>query len=157
MAEQVGVGAVVFNDLMNDRVKNVEFDWEKILDFEGDSGPYVQYCHVRCQSVIKKSGMPEQTVFATELQSPEEQELIRHLLNFPDVVASAFDVFKPHLVATYLLEVCRLFGQFYTKHRILDESVAPEVTKSRLALVFAVKKTISRGLELLNIQSPEVM
>ncbi|MGE0764200.1 MAG: arginine--tRNA ligase [Bdellovibrionales bacterium] len=155
IAEQVGVGAVIFNDLMNDRVKNVEFDWAKILDFEGDSGPYVQYCYVRCNSVIKKAGRTTAHAMSAELTSLEEQELIRHLLNFPHVVATAFDHFKPHVVATYLLDICRLFGQFYTKHRILGEP--EDVLNSRLALVEAVQKTIRRGLEILNIQAPEAM
>jgi arginyl-tRNA synthetase len=155
VAEQVGVGAIVFNDLMNDRVKNVEFDWDKILDFEGDSGPYVQYCHVRCTSLIRKFGREAKLEMPAELESAEEQELIRHLLAFPDTAATAFDNFKPHIVATYLLDTCRLFSQFYTKHRILGE--AADIESSRMALVAATRQILGRGLALLNIEAPEAM
>lgn len=155
VAEQVGVGAVIFNDLMNDRVKNVEFDWDKVLDFEGDSGPYVQYCHVRCTSLIKKFGKPVDMSMPAELNSPEEQDLIRQLLAFPDTAKSAFENFKPHIVATYCLDLCRLFSQFYTKHRILGEEAG--VAASRMALVAATRLVLGRGLRLLNIQPPEAM
>lgn len=155
VAEQVGVGAIIFNDLMNDRVKNVEFDWDKILDFEGDSGPYVQYCHVRCTSLIKKYGKPVEMKIPAELDSPEEQELIKQMLAFPDAAKSAFENFKPHIVATYLLDLCRLFNQFYTKHRIIGED--PQIAASRMALVAAVRLVLGRGLALLNIQPPEAM
>ncbi len=155
VADQVGVGAIIFNDLMNDRVKNVEFDWEKVLDFEGDSGPYVQYCHVRCSSLIRKFGKAVQFEMPGELDHPEEQDLVRLLLAFPDVTKSAFEGFKPHLVATYLLDLCRLFSQFYTKHRILGEDA--KIEASRMALVAAVQLVLGRGLALLNIQTPEAM
>jgi arginyl-tRNA synthetase len=155
VAQQVGIGAIVFNDLMNDRNKNVEFDWEKVLDFEGDSGPYVQYCHVRCVSLVNKFGKPCPTTMKLALESLEERELIRALINFPDVLQSAFKNFKPHLVATYLLEICKLFSQFYTQHRILGEESSLE--ESRMALVGATQAVLARGLGVLNIEAPNAM
>lgn len=155
VAQQVGVGAIVFNDLMNDRVKNVEFDWDRILDFEGDSGPYVQYCAVRCQSLIKKFNRPIAKQMSANLDTPEEIELMRAMLAFPDTVSTAFEHFKPHLVATHLLEICRLFNQFYSKHRILADQ--GERVESRMVLVSATQQVLSQGLGLLNIQVPEAM
>src|SRR6185437_638571 len=129
IAKQVGYGAVIFNDLVNDRVKDVEFDWDRALDFEGDSGPYVQYCGVRCLSLMRKYGKPVSPKMLKVLDSPEERELIRFLLNYQDTLRNAFESFKPHFLAGYLLDLCRRYSQFYTKCRILGEAV--EVESSR--------------------------
>lgn len=155
VARQVGIGAIVFNDLVNDRVKNVEFDWDRALDFEGDSGPYVQYCGVRCASLMRKYGKPVSAEFKTELTAPEELELIRCLLNYREILRSSFDNFKPHILAGYLLEVCHLFSQFYTKCRILG--VSPELEASRMTLVQMVYCILEEGLKTLSIELPEAM
>ena len=155
VAKQVGVGAVVFNDLVNDRVKNVEFDWERVLDFEGDSGPYVQYCGVRCASLIRKYGKPIPNKISVELSSPEEVDLIRTLLAFDITLSGAFKSFRPHILAGYLIDVCHKFSQFYTKHRILGED--PAVEAGRMALVQAVFKILEKGLGVLSIELPEAM
>lgn len=155
VARQVGIGAIVFNDLMNDRVKDVEFDWERALDFEGDSGPYVQYCGVRCASLVRKYGKPVAQKFSIELKEPEEQELLRTLLNYQDTLKNAFENFKPHILAGYLLDVCHRFNQFYTKCRILGES--PEVEGARMTLVQMVHAVLEEGLGKLSIELPEAM
>lgn len=155
VAEQVGVGAILFNDLLCDRVKNVDFDWDKVLDFEGASGPYVQYTCVRCKSILKKYGQEIPTTMDVALESPEERALMRTLLNYDEVLTHACNGFKPHLIANYLLEVCRNYGHFYHSHRIIggDE----KYVKSRIALVFATQKVIEAGLKILNIECPEAM
>ncbi len=155
VAKKVGIGAVIFNDLVNDRVKNVDFDWDRALDFEGDSGPYVQYCGVRCASLMRKYGRPVEKVPTTLLEAPEEKELVRTLLAYEDTLANAFRLFKPHILAGYLLDVCHRFGQFYTNCRILGES--PEVEASRMTLVAIVHAVIKEGLGILNIELPEAM
>jgi arginyl-tRNA synthetase len=155
VAQQVGLGAVVFNDLAVDRVRDVEFDWEKVLNFEGDSGPYVQYTHVRCVSLIRKSGRPAPTLMNTVLASSEERELVRILLNYQDVLSASFANFRPNILAQYLLEVCAAFSRFYNKHRILGEP--QEIEQSRLALVEATRKILKSGLGVLNIQAPQAM
>jgi arginyl-tRNA synthetase len=160
VAEQVGVGAIIFNDLASDRVKNVDFDWEKVLNFEGDSGPYVQYCHVRCASLIRKYGdkydgkVPPKT-FTTDLKSSDERELVRLLLGYQDTLAAAFNQYRPNVLAHYLLEVCAAFNRFYQKNRILGE--APDVEASRMALVDATRLILKMGLKTLNIEAPDVM
>lgn len=155
VAEQVGLGAIVFNDLAVDRVRDVEFDWEKALNFEGDSGPYVQYTHVRCLSLIKKYAKPVPSKTTTALTTPEERELVRVLLSYPDVLEAAFEAFKPNILAQYLLEVCSAFSRFYNKHRILGEAEALE--SSRMALVEGTRRVLAAGLATLNIQAPEAM
>jgi arginyl-tRNA synthetase len=155
IAEQVGIGAIIFNDLAVDRVRDVEFDWEKALNFEGDSGPYVQYMHVRCVSVLKKYGKkPEQTIKLV-LQSPEERELIRMLLNYQDVLEASFSTFRPNILAQYLLELCGGFSRFYNKQRILGEEA--DLESSRIALVEMSRKVLAAGLKNLNIAAPQAM
>ncbi|MBX3022524.1 MAG: arginine--tRNA ligase [Bdellovibrionales bacterium] len=155
VARQVGFGAVIFNDLVNDRVKNVDFDWDRALDFEGDSGPYVQYCGVRCLSLMRKFGKPVPTKFATDLNTPEERELFRILLAYQDTLRNSFDNFKPHMLAGYLLDVCHRYGAFYTRCRILGEP--SEVESSRMTLVQMVHAVLQEGLGILGIELPEAM
>lgn len=159
IAEQVGVGAVIFNDLSFDRIKNVDFDWEKVLSFEGDSGPYVQYCHVRCVSLlnkyIEKHGSKPKREFLTSLESDEERLLVRTLLEYQDILKASFDTFRPNILAQYLLDVCGAFSRFYNKHRILGES--SEIETSRMMLVECTREILFRGLSTLNIQAPMAM
>ncbi len=160
VARQVGVGAIIFNDLMNDRVKDVEFDWDRVLDFEGNSGPFVQYTAVRCRSILRKAAdkgvkVPTELKPSGVLKSPEEIQLIAQLLYFEEVLSLAFTNFKPHLLAGYLLDLCRTFSQFYSRHRIIGE--APEVAEARLSLVVASEKVIIQGLRVLNIETPDAM
>ena len=158
IAENVGVGALIFNDLKNDRIKDVVFSWNHILNFEGDSGPYVQYCHVRCVSILKKAHVnPDQwdVIEPLEIQQwePLEMELIETLLLFETRLLQSFQKFKPHILAVYLLELCRVFNRFYKKYRIIDSSKM----KERLMLVKAVKKVLQKGLGLLNVEAPLAM
>lgn len=151
-AEIVGVGALVFNDLMNDKIKDVDFSWDKILDFEGDSGPYVQYCHARCVSLLQKAGLKEgwkDLPVQNELEDLELQ-LIEVLLDFESQLKQAFRKYSPHILASYLLDLCRIFNQFYAKYRIID---SPSKV-FRLGLVQVVRRVLNRGLWLLNIKSP---
>lgn len=155
VARQVGIGAITFNDLVNDRVKNVDFDWDQVLSFEGDSGPFVQYGHVRCVSILKKYGKPVPKQFRVELTGVEERELIGRLLNFPETLRASFTHFKPHILAGYLLDVCRSFSQFYHNNRILGEP--EDIQSSRIVLVAMTQKILAQGLKVLNIAAPEAM
>ena len=155
VARQVGVGAIIFNDLLGDRVKNVDFDWERVLDFEGDSGPYVQYTSVRCQSILRKQTGDIPNRPPALMAMTEEQKLIFSLLRFPEVLEAGFKQFKPNILAQYLLELCAHFNQFYHHCRILG--MDPEVQDSRLCLVAATGKILEQGLKILNIEAPEAM
>jgi arginyl-tRNA synthetase len=152
------VGAVIFGDLVFDRVKNVEFDWDRILSFEGDSGPYVQYMYVRCASLLRKykeTGKSPSFANVKNLSEPDERELIRLLLAYDETLAAAFRIFKPNILAQYLLEVCGAFSRFYHNNRILGE--APEVESSRMSLVAATRAVLYQGLKNLSIRAPEMM
>ncbi|MCB0407146.1 MAG: arginine--tRNA ligase [Bdellovibrionales bacterium] len=156
IAEQVGVGAIIFNDLMNDRIKNVEFDWDKVLDFEGNSGPYVQYCNVRCKSLLRKSGYKQwPKTFQNELKSPEAIQLLWILLSYDDVLKNGYKIFKPHIIAMYLLDVCRQFSTFYAKNKILNEN--DMVQSDLMTLVGATSLILESALGVLNISAPNEM
>lgn len=155
IAEIVGVGAVVFNDLLNDRVKDVEFDWDKVTDFEGDSGPYIQYSVVRCKSILRKAEnlKPE---YVTSLDHDAETSLMNLLLEFEDVLRLSFEAFKPNYLATYLLEISKAYSSFYANCPILTAET-DELKKSRLFLLESTLKVLSSGLAVLNIKAPEEM
>lgn len=155
VAKQVALGAVIFNDLMNDRMKNVEFDWDRILSVEGDSGPYVQYTVVRCKSILRKYGKAAPAAPSLDLSLEEERSLVFQLLQFEDILAGAYKQYRPNILAQYLLELCGSFSHFYHKCRILGE--APEVEASRISLVAATEKILVQGLRILNIEAPEAM
>lgn len=155
IAEQVGVGAIVFNDLMNDRQKNVDFNWDKVLDFNGDSGPYVQYTAVRCKSLMAKTDLKPDSKASVILESPEETEIYRHLLLYSETLKKAFEHFKPHILAGYLLDLCKLFNQYYAKQRILDGS--DDQIRARLMLVNCLYITLESGLKILGVQIPKAM
>lgn len=154
--QQIAIGAVLFNDLMNDRVKNVEFDWDRAISTEGDSGPYVQYTAVRCKSILKKR---PQFQFDAQFESGDwndsETQLIFRLLQFTETVKASCLQYKPNLLAQYLLQVCTEFSHFYHENRVLDEPA--EIENRRLALVSLTLKTLVEGLGLLGIQSPDQM
>jgi len=155
VAQKVGVGAVVFNDLVNDRVRDVEFDWDKVLTFEGDSGPYLQYCVVRCKSLAKKFGKPIPAEMPAPLSSPEERALVASLLNYEDTLKGAFRLYKPNVVAKYLLDVCQAFNHFYHVHRILGEPA--QIETSRMVLVDSTRLVLEAGLKILGMSAPEQM
>ncbi len=160
IATDVGVGAVIFGDLVFDRVKNVEFDWDRILSFEGDSGPYVQYMHVRCQSLLRKyaeknGGLPPKLNPARVMGEKDERELIRLLFSYDEILEASFRGFRPNILAQYLLEVCGVFSRFYHNNRILGE--AAEIEESRMALVAATQAVLHEGLAKLSIRAPDVM
>jgi arginyl-tRNA synthetase len=156
VAKAVGTGAVVFNDLMNDRQKNIDFDWNRLLDFNGDTGPYVQYTHVRCCSVLNKWGKSlPQIDESLELKEKLELEVIRTLGRFNDIVRLSYEQLRPNWIAQYLLDLSKVFNAFYYEHRILEGSLA--VQKSRILLVDSTRLALRRGLELLGVQTPSAM
>lgn len=154
VAEEIGIGAIIFNDLVNDRVRDVDFDWEKALSFEGDSGPYLQYVHVRCHSILEKygKGLPDKVV---ALRAPEERELMKVLMQYENILAQAFSHFKPNILANYLIDLSAAFNRFYHHHKIIGGE--EEFITSRIALVYLTQQVLSHGLSVLNIKSPLAM
>lgn len=151
IARQVGVGAVIFNDLRQDRVKDIEFDWDKVLNLEGDSCPYLQYAYVRANSILEKSGKKLEKKFS--FNEKEEVMLAKKLAEFPFVVKNSASQYRPIIIAQYLLEAASAFSDFYSKCKVIGS----QNESSRIALVMATKTVISNGLRLLNIETPEKM
>ncbi|MBM7686047.1 arginine--tRNA ligase [Defluviitalea raffinosedens] len=157
VAEQVGIGAVVFNDLSNNRIKDVVFSWDKVLNFDGETGPYVQYTHARACSVLRKSDIKvdEENIDFNVLTDPASIEVIRLIGQFPEKVKDAAEKLEPSFIARYVVDLAQAFNKFYHDNPILTEDEA--VKKARLALVYSVKIVLSSGLYLLGVKSPEKM
>ncbi|MEH6892259.1 arginine--tRNA ligase [Bacillus sp. JJ864] len=153
VAKQVGVGAVIFHDLKNERMHNIEFSLENMLKFEGETGPYVQYTHARTCSLLKKSDID---IEKQELQLTDDisWSVIKLLHRFPQVIETAFAKYEPSHIAKYILDVAQAFNKYYGNIRILEENAERE---SRLALVYAVAVVLKEGLRLLGVEAPEEM
>ncbi|MDZ5610317.1 arginine--tRNA ligase, partial [Bacillus pseudomycoides] len=153
VAKQVGVGAVIFHDLKNERMHHIEFSLEKMMKFEGETGPYVQYTYARACSILRK----ENAEFETELFALSDDHswsTIKLLNRFPKVIETAFSKNEPSHIAKYLLDVAQAFNKYYGNVRILEDDNEKE---SRLALVYAVTIVLKEGLRLLGMGAPEEM
>ncbi len=156
IAKQVGVGAVIFQELSNNRIKDYTFSWERTLSFEGESGPYVQYTHARACSVLRKATVDYTTaVDYSLLDSKEAMDLIRIMSQLPQVVQDAARKYEPALITRLITDLAQAFNRFYHDHSILVEDQA--VSKARLALVNAVRQTLKNGLYLITMAAPEKM
>jgi arginyl-tRNA synthetase len=162
VARQVGIGAVIFGNLAPQRDKDIDFDLDKAVSLDGDSGPYVQYSHARCASIIRKAN-ESATADAdfTKLAHDAEWAVAKRLSDFPDVVVRATDACEPHVICHYLLELAGEFSRWYTAGnsdaslRVLVDDA--DVRRARLALVGAVQATLREGLSLLGIAAPDQM
>jgi arginyl-tRNA synthetase len=156
IAEQVGIGAVIFSDLKRERVRDVEFVWEEVLSFEGETGPYVQYTHARLASILRKAADAREGTAAADFDRLEDAgPILIRLSQFPDVIASAAAHAEPSEVSVYLLGLCRELNNWYAQHRVLGQEAS--LTSARLELVRASKIVIASGLGLLGLAAPEEM
>lgn len=156
IARQVGVGAVIYQELSNNRIKDYTFSWERTLSFEGESGPYVQYTHARACSVLRKATVDyTANVNYALLDSKEAMDLIRIMSQLPQVVQDAARKYEPALITRLITDLAQAFNRFYHDHSILVED--QEVAKARLALVDAVRQTLKNGLYLITMSAPEKM
>ena len=154
IARQMGVGAVVFSDLSNNRIKDVSFSWDEILNFDGETGPYVQYTHARACSLLRKAEKEVDPNFNPALLSTEEEfKVAKALYLFPDKIMTAMKELEPSIITRYLVDLAQDFNRFYHEHPILVEDEA--LRNARLALVFAVKYTLKNGLQLIGLSAPE--
>lgn len=154
IAREVGVGALVWNSLYNGRIKDVVFDWDTVLNFDGETGPYAQYTHARACSVLRKA-QPGGEIDYGALTDAESRGLIAALAAFPDAVAEAMEKNEPYLVSRAVMAICQTFNRFYYERRIMADEA--NVRNARLKLTDAARRVIAIGLDLVGLKAPERM
>ncbi len=157
VAKKVGIGAVIFNDLANSRIKDELFDWDTMLNFNGETGPYVQYTTVRAKSVLEKAGyQPDiKDVNIEKMNDIDSQKIINQLYNFNNILKSVTEKEEPSILARYLIDLAQNFSSFYNNYHIITED--KELQNARLYITYMVKTVLEKGLNLLGIQVPEKM
>lgn len=156
VAKKVGIGAIIFNDLRTRRIKDVEFSWDKVLSFEGETGPYLQYAYARIGRLLEKVGItPDAAIDVTPLVQDEAWAIFKMIARYPDVIQNAATEYEPSFISTYLIELISAFSTFYQNHRILGSD--PAFQKAAVLLVSSVRQVLHHGLTLLGVPPIERM
>ena len=156
VARAVGIGAVKYADLANDRVKDYVFSWDRMLSFDGNTAPYLQYAHARIRSILRNAES-EPDAEAMRLGHPQERALALALLGYDAAVWDTIDKLAPHRLCTYLFDLAQTFTAFYDACPVLRGDVEPEARDSRLVLCALTARVLAHGLDLLGITAPERM
>ena len=154
VAKQVGVGAVIFHDLKNDRTNNFDFNLEEVVQFEGETGPYVQYTRARAMSILRKAGVSVDLSQPLSLEDDYAWEVLKQIENYPNIVKYAESKFEPSVISKYVISLAQAFNKYYANSRILQED---EGLNARLALVEATAVVLKQGLAILGVESPDEM
>ena len=156
VARQIGVGAVVWGVVYNGRIKDIVFSWDKALNFDGETGPYAQYTHARCCSVLRKAGGYDRAkIDYSALSDEASSALVKAIAEFPAAVSEAAEKYEPYIISRSVINVCSCFNKFYYDNRIMDENEG--VRNARLALTDAARNVIKTGLYLVGLEAPEKM
>lgn len=157
VAKKVGIGAVIFNDLSNSRIKDEVFDWDLMLNFQGETGPYIQYIYVRTKSVIEKAGyLPKvEEIDFSQLEDEDSKRIFKLLYSLEDVLQQVTDKNEPSFLSRYLIDLSQSFSTFYNNHKILGEE--KKVQDARLYLTNIVGTVLKTGAGLLGMQMPDRM
>lgn len=164
IAKKVGIGAVIFNDLANNRIKDEVFDWDTILNFQGETGPYIQYTYVRTKSIIEKAGYTLEgiennnqlgEISLENLQDADSQNVLKLLYNFEDVLMQVTDKNEPSILSRYLIDLAKAYSAFYNANKVIVDD--EKVKKARVFLTYATGKVLKIGAGLLGIQMPDKM
>ena len=157
VAKRVGVGAVIFNNLATSRVKDEIFDINTMLNFQGETGPYIQYTYVRTNSILQKAGnIPNiKDVDVKVLNDEYSQNVIKILGNFESILIQVTNKEEPAILAKYLIDLAKAFSSFYNENKIICEEKS--VQDARVFLTYCVGKTLKDGAELLGMQMPDKM
>ncbi len=154
VAHQVGVGAVVFHDLKNDRMNTFDFNLDDIIQFEGETGPYVQYTHARAMSILRKASHTVDTQAAFSLTDDDAWEVLKLIENYPNVVRFAEEKCEPSAIAKFVINLAQAFNKYYAHTKVLVED---EAFNSRIALVQTTASILKQGLALLGVAAPDEM
>ena len=157
VAKKVGIGAVIFNDLSGARIKDEIFDWDTILNFQGETGPYIQYTYVRTKSVLEKAGyMPKfEDVKIENLLDEYSLEILKLIYNFEDTLIQVTEKNEPSILSRYLIDLAKAYSSFYNENKIIVDD--KDVQNARVYLTYATGKVLKQGAELLGIEMPEKM
>ena len=156
VALQIALGAVIFWDLSHDRIRDIDFEWDRVLDFEGETGPYVQYTYARSCSILRKAGkIPSAKVNFSLLNKFEEHSLITLLSNLNQTIEDSLAHNKPSILAKYCITLAQSFNDFYQHHTVLGED--KDLSKARLLLVYCASEVLAKCLTLLGIPTPQEM
>ena len=158
VAEQVGVGAVLFSALENSRIKDIVFSYDRVLNFAGETSPYLQYTYARCNSILDKAGDYKSSDVSGDyraLDNPETLRLVKLIGAFPQAVRDAAAKYEPCVISALLIDVAQAFNRFYIAHRVLSDDIAER--NARLQVVEATAAVLKRGLNLLGIEAPDKM
>ena len=157
IAKKVGIGAVIFNDLSNSRIKDEIFDWDSILNFQGETGPYIQYTYVRTKSVIEKAGgVPEaKDVDTLLLQDEYSVKIIKHIYIFENILIQVTEKNEPSILSRYLIDLAKAYSNFYNENKIIVDD--KNIQNARVFLSYAVGNVLKIGMGLLGIEMPEKM
>ena len=156
VAEKVGIGAVIFTYLKNKREKDIVFNWEEMLNFDGETGPYVQYTYARGKSILRKADKVDGEADYSALNSTEEFELVKTLSNFNGAILNGLDKLEPSILTRYIIDVAKAFNKFYNAHNIMATE-NEKVKIARLKMVLATCQVIKNGLALIGIKVVEKM
>ena len=157
-AKQVGVGAVVFNELSNNRIKDYVFSWKQVLDFNGETGPYVQYTYARCASILRNAGDDANDLSSFDpsyITGEAAYTLAKEIYALRDVIIEAGEKYEPSILTRHIVDMAQAFNKFYHDEHILTDD--KDERKAKLALVVAAKTAIKNGLRLLGMEAPERM
>ncbi len=157
IAKKVGIGAVIFNDLANNRVKDEIFEWDQILNFQGETGPYIQYTYVRTKSVLEKvEKVPEfSTIDLNELSDEYSQNIIKLMYNFENTLVQVTKKEEPSILSRYLIDLAKAYSSFYNENKIITDE--QKTQEARVYLTYAVGQVLKTGANLLGIDMPEKM
>lgn len=156
VAKRVGIGAVRFTYLKNNRERDIVFDWNEMLSFDGETGPYVQYTYARGKSILRKLGTVSEEVDYSKLSSSEEFELIKLMSKFDEAIEGALDKLQPFIITRYVVDVAKAFNKFYNSHSI-SNAESEDIKKARIKMVEAACQVIENALNLIGIKVVEKM
>ena len=164
IAKKVGIGAVIFNDLSNNRIKDEIFDWDTILNFQGETGPYIQYTYVRTKSIIEKAGYSIDDIKSNKalnnintkhLIDADSQNVLKLIYNFEDILKQVTDKNEPSILSRYLIDLAKAYSTFYNSNKVIVDD--EEIKNARIFITYSTGNVLKIGAGLLGMEMPDKM